>query len=179
MHSTDLFAALSELGEKFRLRPFLKNLVLRRLAHRQVEAHFEPRSDAFGTFALAGAGQVIQGWLVESRNPITRRVAFDESAIAEAIIAEPGRVFLSAHVAGYSGFEQMIVLFKTLCLQSHAGAWFFTTLELTEPLRDDAPIALHQSQKILNRLIVADLHQMGRPIGRVQMALSQAAGGMS
>lgn len=179
IHSTDLVAALDGLGGRFSRQMYLKNIELRRPAHRQVEAHFEQRPDAFGSFALDDGKQIARGWLVESCSPIARRIPFDESAIAQAAINEPMRVSLSAPVAGYSGFEQMIVLFKLLCAQSRTGKWVFTAMTLTRPLEAEEPMILHQSQKVLGRLIVAELHQADCLVGRMQMVLSQTMGVVS
>lgn len=176
VHSTDLFAALDNLAAKFLApRAYLKILTLRRPAHRQVAAHFLPHPDTFGSFALALAHQTLEGWLVESPAPITRRIAFDEVAISRAAVSEPGRVFLAAPVKGYSGFEQMIVLFKMLCAQSHPGVWLFTGIELNRALGTEASLAVSRTQTVANRLVDARLDQDGEMVGRVRMVL--AAGG--
>ena len=176
VHSTDLFAALDGLAGRVLAPPaYLKNLTLRRKAHRQVAAHFLPHTDAFGSFILALPHQTLEGWLVESHAPITRRIAFDEAAISRAAVSEPGRVFLPAPVKGYSGFEQMIVLFKMLCAQSHSGAWLFTGVDLDRPLSGEASLAVSRTQTVLDRLVDALLDQDGGTVGRVRMVL--AAGG--
>jgi hypothetical protein len=176
VHSTDLFAELDGLAGKFLApRAHLKNLTLRRQAHRQIAAHFLPHPDAFGSFALALPHQTLEGWLVESPALITRRIAFDEVAISRAAVSEPGRVFLPGPVKGYSGFEQMIVLFKMLCAQSHPGAWLFTGIDLNRALGKEARLAVSRTQTVLNRLVDARLDQDGETVGRVRMV--RAAGG--
>jgi hypothetical protein len=173
VHSTDLFAALDGLAGKFLApRAHLKNLTLRRQAHRQVAAHFLPHPDTFGSFALALPHQTLEGWLVESPAPITRHIAFDEVEISRAAVSEPGRVFLPAPVKGYSGFEQMIVLFKMLCAQSHPGAWLFTGIDLNRNLGREARLAVSRTQTVLNRLVDARLDQDGEMVGRVRMVLA-------
>jgi hypothetical protein len=179
VHSTDLFAALTALAGTFAPGAYPQSLVLRRPARHQVEAHFSPHLDAFGTFALASPRRTAQGWLVERGSPITRRIAFDETAISTAAVAEPGQVFLTASVAGYSAFEQMIVLFKMLCAQSRAGAWLFTALELARPLRDGAALGLTRTQTVLDRLVEADLDQDGQPAGRARMVLPPITQGVA
>jgi hypothetical protein len=179
VHSTDLFAALDALAGTFSPGAYPQSLVLRRQARCQVEAHFSPHPAAFGTFVLASPRHTAQGWLVERGSPITRRIAFDETVISSEAVAEPGHVFLPAPVAGYSAFEQMIVLFKMLCAQSRAGAWLFTTLELERPLRDGAALGLTRTQMVLNRLVDADLDQDGQPAGRARMVLPPIAEGFA
>lgn len=179
VHSTDLFAALDALAGTFACSAYPQSLVLRRPARHQVEAHFSPHSDAFGTFALALPRRTAQGWLVERGVPITRRIAFNEMVISNAAVAEPGRVFLTAPVSGFSAFEQMIVLFKMLCAQSRAGAWLFTTLELARPLRKGAALGLTRKQTVLDRMVDADLDQDGQPAGRARMVLPPVAEGVA
>jgi hypothetical protein len=176
VHSTDLFAALEGLAGKFLApRAHLKNLTLRHQAHRQVAAHFLPHRDTFGSFTLALPHRTLEGWLVESHAPITRRITFDEVAISRAAVSEPGRVFLPTPVKGYSGFEQMIVLFKMLCVQSYPGAWLFTGIDLNCALNGEASLAVSHIQTVLERLIDARLEQDGETVGQARMVL--AAGG--
>jgi hypothetical protein len=176
VHSTDLFAALDDLAGKFLApRAYLKRLALRRQARRQVAAHFFPHPDAFGSFALALPHETLEGWLVESSAPITRRIVFDEMAISQAAVSEPGRVFLPAPIKGFSGFEQMIVLFKMLCAQSHPGTWLFTGIDLDRDLGGETSLAVRHAQTVLDRLVDAHLDQDGETVGRVRMVL--AAGG--
>jgi hypothetical protein len=174
VHSTDLFAALDGLAEKFLApRAHVKNLTLRRQARRQVAAHFLPHPGAFGSFALALPRQTLEGWLVETTAPITRRIAFDETAISRTAVSEPGHVFLPAPVKGYSGFEQMIVLFKMLCTQSHPSAWLFTGIDLDRSLGAEACLAVRRAQTVLDRLVDARLDQDGKTVGRVRMVLAK------
>jgi hypothetical protein len=176
VHSTDLFTALDGLEEKsLAPRAHVKNLTLRRRAQCQVSAHFLPHPDAFGSFALALPHQAVEGWLVESATPVTRRIAFDETAILRAAVSEPGRIFLPAPVEGFNGFEQMIVLFKMLCAQIHSGAWLFTGIDLDRPLDGKTSLAVSHTQTVLGRLVEATLDQDGETMGGVRMVL--AAGG--
>jgi hypothetical protein len=172
VHSTDLFEALENHSRALSPGSYLKNLILRHPARRQVRAQFTPQRDAFGTFELALPHRVLPGWLMEDRSPIMRRVAFDEAAIAREAIVEPGRAFLSAPVNGYSGFEQMIVLLKMLCAQIHPGPWLFASVALDRSLTGQTSIEVRRSQTVLGRMIDARLHQGGRETGRAQMVLS-------
>src|SRR5215472_15350260 len=82
-HSTDLYAALETLVRRMDTpQTYVNGLTIRKKAHRQVSAHFLPHSDAFGAFSLSMSGQRVEGWLVETTAPITRRIAFDETRIA-------------------------------------------------------------------------------------------------
>ena len=177
VHSTDLFAALDELAEQF-LGPdaHLKTLNLRRQAYRQVAAQFRPHINAFGTFCLAAQGGIVDGWLVEGSAPITHRVAFDEAAIARQAVSDRGRIFLPSPVRGYDPFEQLIVLFKMLCAQSHPGGWLFTAIDLDRPLSRHAALAVSRTQLVLGRMIDAMLYQDGSPSGRMQMVIPAARG---
>src|ERR1700754_3102439 len=100
------------------------------------------------------------------------RITFDENVIAREALAEPGRVFLSAPVHGYSGFEQMIVLFKLLCAQSHPGNWLFTAIDLYRPLTGMTALGVNRTQTVLDRLVDAALWQGNQPIGRAQMVMA-------
>jgi hypothetical protein len=175
VHSTDLFGALDALADQL-VGPnaHLKTLRLRRLAYRQVVAQFEPHADAFGSFAFAARGRLVEGWLVEDPAPITGRIAFDEAAIARQAVSEQGRVFLRSPVQGYSSFEQLIVLIKMLCAQSLAGHWLFTSIDLDGPLLKEAALAVSRTQLVLGRMMDAMLYQDGSPGGRMQMVIPAA-----
>lgn len=177
VHSTDLFAALDDLAGSY-LGPsaYLTALTLRRRAYHQVAACFCPASDAFGTFLLATPGAALEGWLVEDPIPITRRVAFDEATIMRQAVSEPGRVSLHSPVEDYSTFEQLIVLFKMLCAQSHPGAWLFTSIILDHPLSSHAALAVSRTQIVLGRMVEATLFQNNLPAGRMQMVRSGDGG---
>ncbi len=177
VHSTDLFAALDGLAEVF-LGPdaYLKTLNLRRRAHRQATACFRSDPNAFGTFTFAARERTMQGWLVENALPITRRIEFDEDAIAKLAISDRGCVCLRAPLQGYSAFEQLIVLFKMLCAQSHSGAWLFTAIDLDRPLSGEAALAVTRTQVVLGRMIDAMLYLDGGPAGRMQMVLPSPGG---
>ncbi|HUE64547.1 MAG TPA: hypothetical protein VMO78_09255 [Rhizomicrobium sp.] len=175
VHSTDLFAALDGLAEAFLgSGAYLKTLNLRRRAHCQTTACFRPDANAFGTFAFAARGWIMEGWLVENSLPITRRIEFDEGAIAKLAISDHGCVGLRAPIQGYSAFEQLIVLFKMLCAQSHPGAWLLTAIDLDRPLSTQAALAVSRTQLVLGRMIDAMLYQDGSPAGRMQMVLPYA-----
>jgi hypothetical protein len=177
VHSTDLFASLNDLAEQF-LGPgaYLKTLALRRRARRMVAAQFRPDPAAFGTFTFTASGWIMEGWLVESRLPINRRVVFHEAPIALAATSQEGRVALRSPVPGYSAMEQMIVLLKMLCAQCHPGAWLFTSIDLDGPLSQQAALAVSRTQLVLSRMIDASLYQDGHSAGRVQMVLPAAGG---
>ena len=180
VHSSDLFAVLDGLA-KIHLSPdaHLQSLVLRRMAFHQVIAHFAPHADAFGTFSLCLGQDVTEGWLVEGRDAIARRVAFDETPIERAAVSRTGRVLLPAPVAGYTSFEQMIVLFKILCAQLRRGHWLLTQMNLIAPFKDHLPRELATVQTVLGQLMKAELRQGRGSIGQAQMVLANAAGGFS
>lgn len=173
VHSTDIFLALDELaGASLGPGAYLKVLTLRRQAHHRVTAQFKPALGAFGTFLFAAPERTVEGWLVEDMAPVIRRLAFDETAIAQRAVSEQGRVLLPAPVTGYTPFEQLIVLFKMLCAQSRPGRWLFTSIDLERPLAAQAALAVNQTQLVLNRMVEAVLSQDGVPAGRMQMVQS-------
>lgn len=172
VHSTDLFAALDGHAQQFLgTSAYLKRLTCRRRARRQVFAQFRPDPSAFGTFALATQDTILEGWLLETRMPVIRHIAFDEASIARNAICEQGRVCLRSSVQGYSAFEQLIVLLKLLCAKSRLGAWVFTAIDLDCPLTQLAPLAVQRKQLVLGRLLDATLYQDGLPAGQMQMVL--------
>ena len=177
VHSTDLFAALDELAGSFLgSGAYLKSLTLRRRAYHSVVARFRPDPDAFGTFAFAASQWVVEGWLVEDPAPITRRIAFDEAAIAQHAICGRGLVLLQSPVTGFDPFEQLIVLFKMLCAQSHPGTWLFTSITLDHPLSRQAALSVKRTQLVLGRMVEAVLSQDDVPAGRMQMVQAATGG---
>ena len=177
VHSTDLFAALDELAGSFLgSGAYLKSLTLRRQAYRSVAARFRPDPGAFGTFTFAASQWVVEGWLVEDPAPITRRIAFDEAAIAQQATCGQGHVLLQSPVTGFDPFEQLIVLFKMLCAQSHPGAWLFTSIALDHPLSRRAALSVKRTQLVLGRMVEAVLSQDDVPAGRMQMVQAATGG---
>jgi len=177
VHSTDLFASLNDLAQQF-LGPdaYLKTLVLRRRARRQVTAQFRPDVTAFGTFTFTASDRIMEGWLVESQMAINRRIVFQEAPIARAATSQEGRVALRSPVLGYSAIEQLIVLLKMLCAQCHPGAWLFTSIHLDYPLSEQAALAVSRTQLVLSRMIEASLYQDDNQAGRMHMVLPAAGG---
>jgi hypothetical protein len=171
IHSTDLLHSL-DLLVKTRLssEAWVRRLVLRKPAIRQIEAHFEFQESAFGSFVLSDGRDVLDGWLVETdRNMNVRRIAFDEERIAGSAIVTPGRAALLSAVAGYSSFEQAIVLLKILAAQVGTGHWVFTMLDLDLPFREGRPLECLLLQNILGRSIIAGLQQDNETVGRAQL----------
>lgn len=171
IHSTDMFHSLDLLA-KTRLSPeaWVRRLVLRKPAFRQIEARFEFQEFAFGSFALSDGRDVLDGWLVENdHNMNLRRIAFDEERVADSAIMTPGRAALSSAVAGYTGFEQAIVLLKMLAAQVSTGHWVFTMLDLVIPFRESRPLECLLLQNIFGRSIIAGLQQDGVTVGRAQL----------
>jgi phage terminase large subunit-like protein len=113
---------------------------------------------------------------VEDSTPISRRIAFDEAPIAQQAICGQGRVLLQSPVAGYDPFEQLIVLFKMLCAQSHPGSWLFTSIALNQPLSRQAALSVTRTQMVLGRMVEAVLSQNDVPAGRIQMVRSATGG---
>jgi hypothetical protein len=177
VHSTDLFASLNDLAQQFLgLDAYLKTLVLRRRARRQVTAQFRPDATAFGTFTFTARDRIMEGWLVESQMAINRRIVFHEAPIARKATSQEGRVALRSPVPGYSAIEQLIVLLKILCAQCHSGAWLFTSIDLDGPLSQQAALSVTRTQMVLSRMIEASLYQGGHLAGRSQMVLPAAGG---
>src|SRR5215471_14205038 len=177
VHSTDLFGSLNDLAQQILVPDaYLKTLVLRRRARRQVTAQFRPDVTAFGTFTFTASDRIMEGWLVESQMAINRRIVFQEAPIARAATSQEGRVALRSPVLGYSAIEQLIVLLKMLCAQCHPGAWLFTSIDLDYPLSEQAALAVSRTQLVLSRMIEASLYQDDNQAGRMHMVLPAAGG---
>lgn len=172
VQSSDLFASL-ESSAKRELSPlaYVRKLILRRMSHHAVEAHFVRPRSALGTFELRDREYVTAGWLAETPGTIACRKLYDETPVIRAAAVHAGRAQLSSPVPGYTAFDQIIILSKIIGAQIAAGTWVFSRVDLDEPLREDLSIDLALSQVVLSRCQIIEISQASRIVGRAQGVL--------
>ena len=176
VHSTDLFHAVEQMGVcRISKGIWLRELVLRRPANRQVDAHFQYHDAACGTFELCHDGDAISGWLVESDRPCSRHISFDEAAIARCATVSQQQVVLPYPVPGHSRFEQAIVLLKLLAEQMGPGDWAFASVRLEHPFTAHGALEVVLEQSLLGRGFMAALMQGGAVMGKSMFVRRRAS----
>ena len=172
VQSSDLFAALEKVAKGcFTEHAYPQKLELRKLASHKVEASFAPHRAAFGTFAIRSGQTVMPGWLIETNRAIERRVVYDEAPVANAAVVQPGRVFLTTPILGYTALDQAIILLKILGAQLKVGRCLVAKLDLVRPFLEHLPVELNLLQTILGRSQIVAISQNLEAVGRIQNVL--------
>jgi hypothetical protein len=181
VHSTDLLAALeSEACRRLGTGAWVRNLTIRRQAAHLVDAWFEPRGDALGSFRLQGPSQSLRGWLVESSRSFAWRVSYDEESLLDRVCDEGDVAVLPGPVDGFTRYEQMVALFKALATRQMPGPWVVAQFDFECPLPRLGPLEARYPRTIDGRLKFGVLSQKGSAIGAIRAILPEAdqLGGM-
>lgn len=162
IHSADIFRALADLAAaRFACDAYVKSLVLRRQAVRQIRAAFEAAPQMIGTFSLCTRGARIPGWLVQSDEAVQSRVPYDESPALAAAVGGVGFARFAAPVPGYTAFEQLLVLLK---VASGLDSAWLCQADFDRPLLDTKPLAVRLRRTAMRFLafeVMDEDHVMG------------------
>jgi len=164
VHSADIFQAFTELArERFAPGAYLKSLVLRHKASRQLRASFAAEPDPIGTFSLQAGEQEVRGALVETDASIGRRVPYDESRAVAAVVAAVDSAAFISPVPGYTAFEHLLVAMKVAGGDADREAWL-CQVALLGPLLESVPLAVTVTRRLrlFHRFAIA---QGGTDIG--------------
>jgi hypothetical protein len=162
IHSADIFPVLADLAKaRFTADAYVESLVLRRQAVRQIRVAFEAEPQMIGTFSFRAAGEKVSGWLVERDETVRLRVPYDESPARAAVVGGTGFARFAEPVAGYTAFEQLLVLLKVT--SGLPSAWLCQTI-FDRPLLDAYPLAVrlrHRAMRFLAFEIIQDEQMIG------------------
>lgn len=165
IHSADIFQGLTDLAQaRFESDTYVESLVLRRQAARQVRVSFEPTPQAIGSFAFRAGARRVPGWLVETDAEIHTRVPYDESRAMAAVVGGAGLACFTAPVAGYTAFEQLLVLLKVVGGQGQRDAWLCQA-NLRGPLLNTKPLTVRLRLRAMVRFFAFEVMQNEAMIG--------------
>jgi len=175
LHSTDLYPALTEFAKKqFSPDADIECLTIRQVISHQVRVNFDGPSGAFGSFRIRHGTCHTKGWLVETDEPISSRIPFDEATPMQAAVSGPGFALFKKLLPQYSAFESLIVLTKIVASQESAEHWWFCRIEFQSPLREIAPLECKLDQNISYRFLRFHIYQAGQAIGSVSSIIGPA-----
>lgn len=171
IHSADIFQALTQFAcERFASDAYIESLVLRRQAAHQIRISFQAESRMIGTFAIRVGEEQVPGFLVETEAGVLDRLPYDESRAADAVVGGFKFAFFTHPVAGYTAFEQLLVLLKAAGGLGRRDAWLCKTT-LRVPLVETKPLAVRLRLISLQRFYGFDILQNEQLIGEASASL--------
>jgi hypothetical protein len=171
IHSADIFQALTNFAqERFASDAYINSLVLRRHATHQIRISLQPEPQMIGTFGIRVGGEQVCGCLVETAAEVLDRVTYDESRAATAVEGGFRFAFFTQPVAGYTAFEQMLVLLKVAGGLGRREAWLCKTT-LHGPLPETKPLAVKLRLISLQRFYGFDIFESEQHIGEASAYL--------
>lgn len=171
IHSADIYQALTNVAhERFAADAYIESLILRRQAARQIRVSFQAGPQMIGTFGIRTGGGQSRGWLMETEAEVLTRVPYDECWAAAAVDGGPGFARFTEPVAGYTAFEQLLVLMKVAGGQGGRDAWL-GKIRLHAPLLDTKPLAVRLRMRALQRFFNFEILQEEHLIGEASASL--------
>lgn len=171
IHSADIFQALRKFAqERFAPDAYIASLVLRRQAAHQIRISFQAEPQVIGTFGIRVGAEQIRGSLVETEADVVDRVPYDECRAARAVTGGFKFAFYTRPVAGYTAFEQLLVLLKAAGGLGRREAWL-CKLTLRQPLPETEPLAVRLRLIGLKRFHGFDIFQGEQRIGEASACL--------
>lgn len=171
IHSADIFQALTNLAEdRFASDAYVQSLVLRRQASRQIKVCFQAEPQMIGTFAIRVGAEQIHGWLVETDAEVLLRVPYDESWATAAVVGGAGFASFAEPVAGYTAFEQLLVLMKAASGHGERDAWL-CRINMRRPLLNTKPLAVGLRLRAMQKFFSFEIFQEEKLVGEASAAL--------
>jgi hypothetical protein len=171
IHSADIFQSLTNLAQdRFASGAYVESLVLRRQATRQIRISFQAEPNMVGTFGVRVGEEQVRGWLVETDTKVLVRVPYDESWAAAAVVGGPGFARFTEPVAGYTAFEQLLVLLKAAGGQGGRDAWL-CKINMHGPLLNMKPLAVGLRLRAMQRFFAFEIFQEEKLIGEACASL--------
>lgn len=166
LHSTDVFASLTELArENISVDAWLDSLLFRRPLRKRICATFQFRDQASGTFRVRCGSLTMSGWLVETDKPIVRRVAYDCGPLSSAMIFDARSLRLMHPVQDFTAIEVIVNMMQTLAYAAVPGHWWLCELSLQRPLTAEYPIEVRVSREVGRQCILFEIIQQNAVIG--------------
>jgi hypothetical protein len=171
IHSADIFQALTKLAqERFAPGAYIESLVLRRQAAHQIRISFQAAPQAIGTFGIRVGREQVRGCLLETQAEVLDRAPYDESRAADAVAGGFQFAFFTGPVAGYTAFEQLLVLLKAAGGLGCRDAWL-CKITLRCPLVETEPLAVKLRLIAMQRFYTFDILQNEERIGEASAYL--------
>ena len=185
LHATDLYEALvGAVQSEFGIQIDGFQMSIRRFFSRQPDLYWTDSPgesarpvNAVGEWSVAGQGQELRGWVVESGRPVDCRLPFDEDRIARHASIQ-GKTALIDGPLEFLPIELIISMTKHLhdsLLPACGRRWVFTKLDLRRLLRpvDSARLQITLEETLHGRLTRSQIAVAGEPVGK--LFFSQAA----
>lgn len=166
LHSTDIFASLTELArQNIDLNAWVDSLVFRRPLRKCMCASFQFQDRASGTFRLRCGSLTVPGWLVEADKLILRRVAYDCGPLSAVMISNARSFRLTDPVPGFTAIEVIVNMMQKLAYKKMPGHWWLCELSLQRPLTSEYPIEVSTSREVGQQCLLFEIVQRNITIG--------------
>ena len=123
-----------------------------------------------GTFGVRVGAEQIRGWRVEADTEVLLRVPYDESWATAAVAGGAGFARFTEPVAGYTAFEQLLVLMKAAGGQEGRDAWL-CKINMRGPLLNSRPLAVGLRLRAMQKFFNFEIFQDEKLIGEASAAL--------
>jgi hypothetical protein len=166
LHSTDIIPALTEVAhERFGPQAWVDSLTIRRPFRRAIQVSFEPVEVSSGSFRIRNSSQYIRGWLLETDQPVTRRVPYDTTPLSAAAVSGSGYARILEALPGFTVLDVLVSLMKVVSAQVDRRHWWVCQLNLDAPLAEIFPVEVRIRNNLAGKFLVSDILQSGTVIG--------------
>jgi len=173
----DIFDAVEALvGQQ---EKHVLELSFREFSHMHMKCVFynpEEKAKAEGV-TIDKEGRKERFWLIETKDAVTERYAFDEEAIVSCAHID-GKTLVAKATPGYSVIEQIIAHTKALNYQitpDIKGKWVFGQLRLSQPLPVSAEqFCICQKTLLAGRFSVQEITLDDQAVGQIRFITSES-----
>ena len=162
----DILPTLIELVRcRFGPQAQVDSLIIRRPFRHGILVSFVPSGVFAGTFRVRRGSENVPGWLLETDEPVTRRIPFDSSPLSAAAVSGPGFALILEPLPGYTAFDVGVSLMRVVASQVDRRHWWLCQMNLDVPLTESFPLEVRIKHNLGGLFIVFDIVQCGLTIG--------------
>ena len=166
----DVFPAIVGLVcDRFGPQAYVDSLTIRRPLARRILVSFQPSDMFSGSFCVRRGSTSIPGWLEETEDPATHRIAYESSSVRAAAVSGTDFARILEPLPGHTEFDVLACLMKLVAGRLNQSFWWWCQLSLDTPLTEAYPIEVRIRYNLGGRCIVFDILQTGTAIGSARL----------
>jgi hypothetical protein len=175
LHVTDIFPALDDLARvRFGSQAHVDTLIIRRPIRHAISVSFAPDALSVGSFRIRCGAETINGWLLESNQPVARRNPIDIPSVPKSVLSDPGVARLSKPIPGSDVLEMVVALMKCVLNQLTPGQWWLCEIHLDTPLTQLFPLEVRVRRNLGGRFLAFEIVQAGKMIGSTRAIFGES-----
>ena len=175
LHITDIFPALVDLAQaRFGSQAQVDTLIIRRPIGHAISVSFETDALSVGSFRIRCGSEAINGWLLESKQPVSRRNPIDLPSVPNSVLAGPDFARLSTPIPGSGVFETVVALMKYVLNRMTPGQWWFCEIHLDKSLTKFFPLEVRVRRNLGGRFLAFEIIQASRIIGWARVIFDES-----